>query len=124
MTDDLPEIKGPSTSAGRKPGPYKTFEEKGERAQFLAAADVLNRHEAGAILQSAPKAASILGQAEHATALRLMAKDPAVHPANALKGMKGTSMYNVLYSNFLIKKHSPATTTLLRAPFIWPLGYC
>ena len=103
MTDDLPEIRGPSTSSGRKPGPYKPFEEKGERAQFLAAAEVLDQHEAGAILQSAPKAASILGHPEHATALRLMNKDPVVHPANALKGMKGTSTYSVLSLNILIK---------------------
>ena len=100
---DIPELAVPSTSRGRKPGPYKTFEDKGERSKFLAAAEVLDQHEAGAILQSAPKAASILGHPEHATALRLMNKDPVVHPANALKGMKGTSTYSVLSLNILIK---------------------
>ena len=96
-------MKGPSTSSGRKPGSYKTFEEKRTRAKSYAAAAVHDQHDAGAIVQAVPKAAAILGHAELATAFRLMTKDPKVHPANAMKGMTGTSTYSVLSLHISIK---------------------
>ena len=69
ISDDIPELNEASTSSGgRKPGPYKKFEDKGPRAQFSAVAAVHDQHEAGAILQAAPKAASVLGHAKLATA--------------------------------------------------------
>ena len=93
-----------TSSSGRKPGPYKKFEDKGPRAQFSAVAAVHDQHEAGAILQAAPKAASVLGHAKLATAIRKMTKDPDVHPENALKGMNENSTYCVLYL-YIFQKH-------------------
>ena len=91
---EIPDL-APSTSggAGRRSGPYKTYEEKGSRAQSLDIAAVRQHHAPGAILGAAPAAASELGEKEMATAFRKIAKDPKVNSELAMEGMKNQSMY-------------------------------
>ena len=82
----------------RSSGSYKTFEEKGYRAQALAAADVRAQHPPGAILMAAPKSASALGHGELATALRQLNEAPEVMPAKAIYGMNDDKrMYSIVH---------------------------
>ena len=77
----------------RPSGAYKAFEDKTTSGQAKDIAAVHDNHEPGAILRSAPRAASELGHKKFATAIRKMAKDPEVLPELAIEGMSAKSMY-------------------------------
>ena len=100
-SQEIPEL-APSNSGnqGRQPGPFKPFEEKGTRAKFAAAAAVRDNHPPGAVLQAAPKAASQLGKAQTATAIRKILKDTDVNAGLALDGTKNESKL-VLKNTFI-----------------------
>ena len=89
--DDSEWTPPQSTSGGRKPGPIKSFYDKGKSAKALDVAAVLANHEPGAIMAAAPRAASAVGFSETATAMRKMSKDPLTNPGLALDGMKNES---------------------------------
>ena len=90
-SQEIPEIAPSTSGSGRKPGPIKPYAEKEKSAKAEMAAAVLSNHEAGAILQAAPRAASQLGQPVLATAIRKMAKNVEVNPGLAVDGMKDES---------------------------------
>ena len=95
LSEDIPELAGPSTSGAHHSGAYKPFPEKGPRAQSIDIAAVINQHEPEAILRAAPRAASTLGLGTFATAIRKIAKDPEVNSKLALDGIKNKSMYYI-----------------------------
>ena len=92
LSEDIPELAGPSTSGAHHSGAYKPFCAKESSAQSIEIAAV-KQHEPDAILRAAPWAAAQLGLGTFATAIRKIATDPEVNSKLALEGIKNQSMY-------------------------------
>ena len=92
LSVEIPEL-APVSGHQRPSGSYKSFDEKGPSAQALDVAAVHAQHDPAAILRAAPKAASVLGKGQLATAIRKMASKPDVLPGLAIEGMENKSMY-------------------------------
>ena len=92
-TPDPPYVPEVVTPAHKRSGPYKSYLEKLPDAQRLDRRAVREQHDAHAILEAAPKAATSVGLGTFGKAIKEMAKDPDVNPQLALDGMKNQSMY-------------------------------